>query len=94
MSSRNLRLDDAEKQNATAIFHILSSVKHHLNDTSFSELEQEAKKQLEAQGFLVDYVSIANANSLQQGHSVSEPLVGLVAASLNGVRLIDNMLLN
>lgn len=94
MSSRNLRLNDEEKQTATVIYHTLSNLKHHLSDTPLSELENEASKQLTAQNFKVDYVSIANANTLQPAQNTSEPLVALVAATIDSVRLIDNMLLN
>jgi pantoate--beta-alanine ligase len=49
---------------------------------------------LEEKGFVVDYVEIANADDLQTAQNLNQPLVVLIAASIEGVRLIDNILLH
>lgn len=94
MSSRNMRLTEHDRSVAPSLHAALASVKQHLNGGSFSDLEQEAVNQLKAHGFLVDYVSIRNADTLQPAKSKEEPLIVLAAATLNDVRLIDNLPLN
>ena len=94
MSSRNLRLSSEEKEKATVIYKSLLHIKENINNKSFLQLAEYGQQQLESQGFVVDYVSIANADTLQPAQTRSEPLVVLIAATLNSIRLIDNMLLN
>lgn len=94
MSSRNLRLNETARQKAPAIFQTMKWIQGHLQKQTLEQLEDEAKKQLQSKGFVVDYVTIANANDLSKPQSLSEPLVVLVAAYLEPVRLIDNLLLN
>ena len=52
-------------------------------------------QQLEDKGFKVDYVEIASAATLETvtHWNGNDKLVALVAAYINEVRLIDNMLL-
>jgi pantothenate synthetase len=46
-------------------------------------------------GFDVDYVEISDLFLNASSHyNQNEKYVGLIAASLHGIRLIDNMLLN
>ena len=97
MSSRNARLNEAEKENATAIFKAMMHIKKYLNKKSFDTLEKEATELLQNHAFeKVDYIKICNATNLQevQNTNSSQKLVVLIAAFLNGVRLIDNMQLN
>ena len=96
MSSRNLRLSYEQKKNAPGIFTILNYIKTNLSSVPIPQLETDSKNYLLNNGFSkVDYVSIADADTLQPGADVSEVkrLVALVAAFTGGVRLIDNMLL-
>ncbi len=53
------------------------------------ELKNTARQQLEEKGFKVDYVELADAQTLEP--SEHEPLVALIAAFLGDIRLIDNM---
>lgn len=95
MSSRNMRLSAADRQTATAIYRCLLYIKENLAAGDLSLLMQAACGQLEAAGFRVDYVDIADAHTLApvSQWDGQQPLVALVAAFLNEVRLIDNMLL-
>jgi pantoate--beta-alanine ligase len=95
MSSRNMRLTVEERTEALHIIKTLVSIRAALQPGNLKELKEKAVKQLEQNGFIVDYVAIADADSLQEteewdGH---RPLVGLVAAFLKEVRLIDNLAL-
>lgn len=94
MSSRNMRLEAASRQNATAIYAALQFLKSNIQPGYTTELTQKAIDNLHKAGFeRVDYVSIANAQSLEpitvwDGQT---PIVALIAAFIGGVRLIDNL---
>ncbi|MGG9972303.1 pantoate--beta-alanine ligase [Ferruginibacter sp. SUN002] len=95
MSSRNMRLNDTEKKQAAKIYETLSHIKKALKAGELNEIKETATQKLIDAGFTVDYVEIAESSSLKiinnwDGHM---PLVALVAAYLNEVRLIDNLLI-
>ncbi len=94
MSSRNMRLDQKNKALATSIFNELETIKARIGKDSLENLVENAKHNLNDKGFQTDYVAILSAETLQPPNGKNEKLVGLVAASLGNVRLIDNMLLN
>lgn len=95
MSSRNRRLGAAARQKAGAIYRVLEYTREHLLPGDVSALQQEAIALLEREGFMVDYVAIAHASTLQTvtAWNGKDPLVALAAAFLDGVRLIDNRML-
>ena len=96
MSSRNLRLNEQQKQDAAGISKMLQYVKENFFTTPFSDLLNYTTQYLQASGFSkVDYVSIADADTLQSINKVSEEgkLVALIAAFIGEVRLIDNAVL-
>lgn len=95
MSSRNMLLTEPMKQKAAIIYHSLQYLKLQVKPGDLSIYTTKAEKMIREAGFeKIDYVAIADADTLQ---SITEwngqtPLVALVAAFLNGVRLIDNRL--
>lgn len=93
MSSRNLRLPAADREKATAIYKALSYIRSHLSPGPLAPILHEAGNLLEQQGFRIDYVAIADADSLSPvtDWDGKQALVALVAAFLGEVRLIDNM---
>lgn len=94
MSSRNMRLSADERKLATAIYNVLVGLKQNIGSTPLPDLKQNAILALEKQGFLVDYIEVADANNLRVVSApIPEGMVALAAAKLNEVRLIDNMLL-
>lgn len=95
MSSRNMRLSNDERIKAVAIYHCLTFIKENLKPGNLQYLKEAAFKKLEQEGFKPDYISIADAFNLEEiinwdGH---QKPVALIAAFLNEVRLIDNMVL-
>lgn len=96
MSSRNMRLNDEERKKAVTIFKILSFIKDNFQKENINRLRQDAEKILESAGFRTDYVEIADAENLDtiSQYNPHQKAVALIAAYLNDVRLIDNMLLN
>lgn len=96
MSSRNLRLNEAERDKAALIFQSLSAIRQKLQPGNLSALKEQITDQLIREGFRPDYVELANARtlSLVEVWDGKEELVALIAAFLSGVRLIDNMIVH
>ncbi len=96
MSSRNRRLTKEERETATTIYQSLRMIKENFRKEETAVLQQQAYDMLEKAGFTIDYVAIAEAEDLSpvSKWDGKKKLVGLVAAFLHEVRLIDNMLLN
>ncbi len=96
MSSRNARLNEWERKHAGAIYQALVDIRSHQKLLPIAELIARAKKALEAEDFVVDYIAIANAATLQLLNEWprDEAMVALIAAAQHEVRLIDNLLLN
>jgi pantoate--beta-alanine ligase len=95
MSSRNLRLNADERKKAVAIFEALSYIKKNIHDIPVSDLILSTTGRLQEKGFNVDYVSIADAKTLEpvEIYNPHKKTVALIAAYLNEVRLIDNMVI-
>lgn len=95
MSSRNLRLNNEERRKAVMIFQTLSTIKTRLQKGPLAVLKEQGVKMLESGGFTVDYVEIADQNTLQlvDNWKGSTPLIALAAAYIGDVRLIDNMMM-
>jgi pantoate--beta-alanine ligase len=94
MSSRNMRLSAGEKEAATAIYRSLLYIRKNIGPGVVKDLVATAAKMITDAGFRkIDYVTIANAGSLQEVTEWDgrQKLVVLVAAFMGGVRLIDNM---
>lgn len=96
MSSRNLRLTAEQKENAAGISKMLHYISAQYSDTPLAQLEKYATNYLLNNGFhKVDYVSIANAETLQpvNDNTKAGRLIALIAAFIGDIRLIDNMIL-
>lgn len=95
MSSRNMRLSEDQRGNAVEISTVLRSIREGLGSLPLPSLRSAAIRQLEQAGFRVDYVEIANADTLEtlEEWDGKTPLVALIAAFLGDIRLIDNMIL-
>lgn len=95
LSSRNMRLSEPEKILALQLSKILTYIKENIQPGNLLLLKQQMTLQLEENGFKVDYVEIASADTLEAvtNWNGKDKLVALVAAYLHEVRLIDNMLL-
>jgi pantoate--beta-alanine ligase len=96
MSSRNMRLNTEERKQAPAIYESLILLKKNLQPGNLDLLKKAGKDFLTEAGFKVDYFETADARTLEivNEYNGRQKLVGLVAAFLNEVRLIDNMALN
>lgn len=96
MSSRNMRLNEAERKLALKIFETLSFIKNEMKPGNLQDIKQKANVFLSSHGFKVDYTEIANAENLQllDNWDGKTKTVILIAAYLNEVRLIDNFVLD
>lgn len=93
MSSRNNRLSQSDRLKAQelhiALKEVVESIKMKLKD--FSAIEKNAVQRLTDQGWDVDYISIRSPITLQPAMPDQEDFIVLGAATLNTVRLIDNI---
>jgi len=96
MSSRNMRLSDAARKKATAIYKALQYIKQNITKDNFETLKQEAVEIILNSGFdKIDYIEICDAETLQpEDHIMQQKkLIILVAAYIEDVRLIDNIII-
>lgn len=95
MSSRNLRLQPDEKETAAGLYQLLQSIKMQINSTNFLRLKEDGINRLKVKGFKVEYLELAKAKNLEivNNYAPGESHVVLIAAFLNEVRLIDNILI-
>jgi len=93
MSSRNLRLSDNGLERASRLYPILQQVAARLaNGESFGPLAARARDKLQASGFAdIEYFDLRCEERLQQLDRPTRPARLLVAAWMDGIRLIDNI---
>lgn len=96
LSSRNLRLSDAQKKAATGLYHSLRYLKENLEPGDLTPLLTRAKNMVTVSGFAsIDYLSVASMETLEEipVWDGQTPLIALGAAFMGEVRLIDNLIL-
>jgi len=96
MSSRNVRLTGPGHEHAQQLYKILRQTKANLNQEPLARLRTDAMTALEGSpGIEVEYFEIFNADSFTAANESSRngQLVALAAIWVDGVRLIDNLLL-
>jgi pantoate--beta-alanine ligase len=96
LSSRNGYLNDSERSHAAHLQQLLRSLKARIEagERDYASLQAEAGRQLQADGFDVDYVAIMNADSLTPATPSDSQLLLALAARLGNTRLIDNIPFN
>lgn len=96
MSSRNMRLNSEERKKAPFIYYSLNYIREHIKPGKLESFRIRSQSILEEQGFKLDYFEIADAKTLEPVNDWDgeQDLVTLVAAYLNDVRLIDNLVLD
>jgi pantoate--beta-alanine ligase len=96
MSSRNARLSPDERKKAATISAALRYIKENIKQGSIKNIKEEATQMLLQNDFRPDYVEVADANSLElmDEWDGKQKIVALIAAFINNVRLIDNMVIN
>jgi len=92
LSSRNAYLDAGERARAVALPRALGvAVRAIGRGEAVADALAEARRGLEAAGFAIDYLDLADAETLQPDPVPDRPRRLLAAARMGATRLIDNM---
>ena len=95
MSSRNAYLSPDDRARALSLSRSLAeaeqSVREGERDASY--IREAARRTLDAAGVGVDYVSVADENTLEELETIDRPALLLLAVRVGATRLIDNTLL-
>jgi pantoate--beta-alanine ligase len=96
MSSRNIHLNPADRQNALVLSRALFYVKDHLGKQVIEALIAAARAMIEeVPGVELDYFTVADGETLLPVTDLqAKNVVVLVAARVGQTRLIDNMILH
>ena len=90
-SSRNKYLSNDEKEKAALIYKSLCKARHSILDlSSLDQALEEAIELLEENSFKVDYFEARSRVSLKSSNDLEE-IILFCAATINNVRLIDNL---
>ena len=96
MSSRNMRLGQKALASAAAIYQSLQFIKQNISEKNIDTLKSGVIQKLLQEGFdKVDYVEICDADTLLPvtAFDKEKKFIALIAAFIENVRLIDNMML-
>ncbi|MDP9080372.1 MAG: pantoate--beta-alanine ligase [Bacteroidota bacterium] len=94
MSSRNIHLTPQDRQHALILSKTLNWLKDNFDKHNIPELKQEAEKMINSEpGVELDYLAIADGDTLHPATENTKSIVALVAAKVGKTRLIDNVAL-
>lgn len=96
MSSRNMRLSEEKLEKAASIYKMLAFIKEQIIIKPIKQLEDHATQYLLNHDFnSVDYVSVVDVETLKPIETFikDQQKIVLIAATIGGVRLIDNMMI-
>lgn len=93
MSSRNGYLSSAERMEAPRLNRALVLIAQAIQagQLDYAALEQQTTQYLTQLGWIVDYIAVRSADTLQPASQDDADLVVLAAARLGKTRLIDNL---
>lgn len=92
LSSRNIYLDDGERARAVALPRALGVAARAIEKGGAPEAAVTAARDaLTAAGFVVDYVTLVDAETLNEQPDEARPRRLLAAARMGSTRLIDNI---
>ena len=93
MSSRNVRLTETQRKEATIIYETLTKVKEWFKVISLEEIKQKVTDIFRNSNFELEYFVIADEESLKEANAIDEDKEyrAFIVAYADTVRLIDNM---
>ena len=93
MSSRNVRLTETQRKEATIIYETLEKVKEWFSVISLEEINQKVTDIFRNSNFKLEYFVIANEETLKEANAIDEDKEyrAFIVAYAGEVRLIDNM---
>ncbi len=97
LSSRNRRINTEARKKAPALYKALNYIKNNITDKEILILKKNAQAMMLDAGFeKTDYTEVCHAETLQPvlQYDPATPSIVLAAAFIDGVRLIDNLLIN
>jgi pantoate--beta-alanine ligase len=91
-SSRNIYLDDEQRRQAIALPRALGvAARAIMRGEDAESVLDDARTMLAGAGFVIDYVALADAETLAENPAADRPRRLLAAARMGGTRLIDNI---
>ncbi|MEX2112121.1 MAG: pantoate--beta-alanine ligase [Pirellulales bacterium] len=95
LSSRNVYLSPDERRRALAISQCLRLARQLVAEgkTDARAIVARMRAMLDAASLQIDYVALADPNTLAPIEQVTQPTVAAIAARVGATRLIDNMML-
>ena len=96
MSSRNSYINEDERPKVKVLKQALELIAEQIkaDNLEFTQLEMEAKKRIESEGFKADYVTISNSKTLEPAAVDDREITVLGAMYTDSARLIDNISIN
>ena len=93
MSSRNVRLTETQRKEATIIYETLTKVKEWFKVISLEEIKQRGTDIFRNSNFELEYFVIADEEMLKEANAIDEnkEYRAFIVAYADTVRLIDNM---
>ena len=93
MSSRNVRLTETQRKEATIIYETLTKVKEWFKVISLDEIKQRVTDIFRNSNFELEYFVIADEETLKEANTIDEDKEyrAFIVAYADTVRLIDNM---
>ena len=93
MSSRNVRLTETQRKEATIIYETLEKVKEWFKVISLEEIKQKVTDIFRNSNFELEYFVIADEETLKEANAIDEDKEyrAFIVAYADTVRLIDNM---
>lgn len=93
MSSRNVRLTETQRKEATIIYETLTKVKEWFKVISLEEIKQKVTDIFRNSNFELEYFVIADEETLKEANAIDEnrEYRAFIVAYAGEVRLIDNM---
>ena len=93
MSSRNVRLTEPQRKEATIIYETLKKVKEWFKVISLEEIKQRVTEIFKNSNFELEYFVIADEETLKEANAIDEDKEyrAFIVAYADTVRLIDNM---
>ena len=96
MSSRNSYLSPEERRTATVLYKALCGAEElwHKGEKDAEKLRRQMTELISREPLAgIDYVSIADAETLEEQDTIKPPAMVSLAVKIGGIRLIDNIVL-
>ena len=93
MSSRNLRLSETQRKEATLIYKTLTEVKEWIKTLSPGEINKKVSEIFNQSNLKLEYFTIADENTLKEAHTIEKgkKYRAFLVAYAGEIRLIDNI---